>query len=123
VFVETDLQLAAIMGGLSVRTGHRVDLPFLMERWHRFVRSVEEGRDPAEDAYASDLAIRDLLADLITSVGSARGGEIEEAIRPDDEGFRLATQIVDHPLRSIRSDRWWWSRKPAGFGNFTQTTR
>ena len=121
--METDLQLAAIMGGLSVRTGHRVDLPHLLDRWREFVRGVQEGRRVTDEEFASDLAIRDLLAEVITGVGAARGQEIEEAIRDDDEAFRLATRIVDHPQRSTRSDRWWWSRRPAGFGNFTQTTQ
>jgi hypothetical protein len=120
--METDLQLAAIMGGLSVRTGQRVDLPLLLDRWSQFVREVQEGRRATDEEFADELAIRDLLAEVITGVGAARGQEIAEAVRPADEAFRLATRIVDHPQRSIRSDRWWWSRKPTGFGNFTQTT-
>jgi hypothetical protein len=121
--LETDLHLAAIMGGLSVRTGQRVDLPLLLDRWRDFVREVQEGRRATDEEFARELAIRDLLAEVITGVGAARGQEIAEAVRPADEAFRLATRIVDHPQRSIRSDRWWWSRKPTGFGNFTQTTQ
>jgi hypothetical protein len=121
--VETDLHLAAILGGLSVRTGQRVDLPLLLDRWRQFVAEVEEGQRATDEEFAPELAIRDLLAEVITGVGGPRGQEIAEAVRPADEAFRLATRIVDHPQRSIRSDRWWWSRKPAGFGNFTQTTQ
>ena len=120
---DTDLHLAAIMGGLSVRTGQRVDLPLLLDRWRGFVREISEGLRTTEDEFARELAIRDLLAEVITGVGAARGQEISDAVRPADEAFRLATRIVDHPQRSIRADRWWWSRKPAGFGLFTQTTK
>lgn len=120
--LETDLHLAAIMGGLSVRTGRRVDLPLLMERWREFVHRIQDGEVVSDEEYTADLAIRDLLAEVVTGVGPTRGAQIEEAIRPDDDTFRLATRVIDHPQRSIRSDRWWWSRKPAGFGNFTQTT-
>ena len=110
--MATDLQLAAILGGLSVREGRRIDVPSLAEGWRAFVRAVERGEVTPED-YPMSLENRDLLAEVIASVSPAARRQIQE----------LVTRIVDNPRRSVRADRWWWTRIPAGLGNYTETSR
>lgn len=120
--MATDLQLAAILGGLSVREGRRIDVPSLAEGWRAFVRAVERGEVTPED-YPSSLENRDLLAEVIASVSPAARRQIQELVTPDDDAYRAATRVVDNPRRSVRADRWWWTRIPAGLGNYTETSR
>ena len=120
--METDLQLAAVLGGLSLRTRQRVDLPSLTGRWRSFVREVREGHASPE-SIADELAVRDLIAEVMASVRSETARQIGELVRADDEAYRACNRVVDNPRRSLRADRWWWTRIPAGLGNFTETTR
>ena len=120
--METDLQLAAVLGGLSLRMRSRVDLPSLTGRWRSFVREVGEGHATPE-SFADELAVRDLIAEVMSSVRPQTALQIGELVREDDEAYRACTRIVDNPRRSVRSDRWWWTRIPAGLGNYTETTR
>ena len=120
--LEIDLQLAAVLSGLSLRTRQRVDLPSLTGRWHSFVREVRDGH-ASPDSFADELAVRDLIAEVMASVRSDTAHRIGELVREDDDAYRACTRIVDNPRRSVRADRWWWTRIPAGLGNYTETTR
>jgi hypothetical protein len=118
-----DLQLAATLSGLSLREGHRIDLDILARQWREFAGGLAAGSGVGPGEYNDALGARDLIADVIASVPAGRGRDIVELVEQADDQYRRATRVVDNPRRSVRADRWWWTRIPAGLGNFTETTR
>jgi hypothetical protein len=86
----------------------------LLQHWQRFVQEVEEGYRLSIYDFTLDLEMRDLLEEIKEAVPLRLRQEIEMALRPWDERFRLATQPSDRPIDAgVEEDaKEWWFRIP-----------
>ena len=70
----------------------------LLQHWHKFVQEVEEGYNLSIHDFTFDLSMRDLLEEVKEAVPLRLRQQIENAIRPVDERFKLATQPSTEPI-------------------------
>src|SRR5918992_1201980 len=84
----------------------------LLERWERFVSSVEIGYEGALDDYLQNLEIRDSLNSLLKRLPPEEREEIASFLSRWDERLRFTTRPTSHPLApSVGGpDSFWWSR-------------
>jgi hypothetical protein len=91
-----------------------VDLPWLLDRWERFVSEVETGFHHRLDEYTYELSLRDEIETIMKSVPERLSNEIRQRVAPSDHRFRFATKTVAKPLLPDVDgpDKYWWSRVP-----------
>jgi hypothetical protein len=85
-----------------------------IERWERFVRSVEAGYEGGLDDYLQNLEIRDSLSGLPKRLSPEEREEIAALLSRWDERLRFTTRPTSLPLAPSvdEPDSFWWSRVP-----------
>ena len=85
-----------------------------LERWERFVQSVEVGYEGSLDDYIQNLEIRDSLNTLLRRLPAEERQEIASLLSKWDERLRFTTRPTSFPLapRGEEVDSFWWSRVP-----------
>jgi hypothetical protein len=105
------------MSLLALQRGTSATPPSLNEllgQWTAFVRAVERGYDDSIYEYTNDLAVRDLLEDLLLESSSSLRIKLEAAIAPIDKRFVSATEPAATPLRTTKGElATWWVRVPS----------
>lgn len=107
--------LEPILTRLSTRLSRQVDIFHLFDRWEEFVRDVEKGYSLTGYDYVDDLAVRDLIGEVISAAPPMiRDKILKEGLDGLDQRFRVATRELPRPLRLATPERpgWWWLRAP-----------
>jgi len=93
--------------------GKKWSLEGLTADWRQFVSEVESGYQLTIYDYTNDLAIRDLLENLLKELPSSIGKKIESYLLPVDQLFRSTTTKINKPLLDDGTDQnWWWYQIP-----------
>jgi hypothetical protein len=85
----------------------------LIGRWREVVEQIEEGYEDNVYEYWNDVAMRDLLEELLAVVpaGSVRSWVTDEVCEIDIR-YRRGTREVDKPIFGSGERPWWWWRVP-----------
>lgn len=91
----------------------------LLKAWATIVSEVEQGYKLGIEDYTNDLAIRDILQELIQILSPDGQVVLKQLIEPMDARFLQATRPVDRPLLPPLGDEslgFWWYRIPKEAG-------
>lgn len=84
-----------------------------VRRWAQLVAEVEAGYALPDYEYINDVAVRDLLEDLLRGAPTELEARLREMLSPLDARFIRATWPVDVPIIEYREpDAFWWHRVP-----------
>ncbi len=108
---EIDL-LKPVLSAMSNRRKGVVTLEYLLSRWANFVSAVENIYEFSIYDYTNDLAVRDLLEEVLCICPERLRQKLLVKIKGIDDRFVTATSPVTHPLLRGESRDWWWYRVP-----------
>lgn len=111
---EEELVLEPILASISRKAGHTLTLPFLLERWEKFVSDVEGGYHDSIYEYTNDLSVRDPLQVVVDSSPLALHEKLIGELHIWDERFKKATEGSKRAVLpdKEKSQAWWWFRIP-----------
>jgi len=97
---------------------HAITLPYLANKWSRFVTNVENGYQLTIDDYTNSLAVRDLIQEILDVC--PENSSLKEWVSEWENRFIKVTKVVKEPLLPPfpnESLGWWWFRIPINPGN------
>lgn len=104
--------LKPVLSAMSNRRKGTVTLEYLLSRWAEFVAAVENTYKFSIYDYTNDIAVRDLLEEILGVSPELLRRKILVKIKGLDDRFVTATSPVTHPLLGGGSRNWWWYRIP-----------
>lgn len=118
--MTSDLSLSAenidllkpILSAMSHERKGMVTLEYLLGRWADFVDTVENLYNYTIYDYKNDLAVRDLLEEILRVSPELLRRKLLMKIEGLDNRFVTATRPVTHPLLGGESKNWWYYRVP-----------
>jgi hypothetical protein len=84
-------EIAPVLETFSRGARRPITLDYLYGRWSDFVREVERGYDASIYDYTNDLSVRDMVEDILLSVGDSTREKLNTALQPYDSRFYQAT--------------------------------
>jgi hypothetical protein len=116
--MDENLALARILVLQTERAKHTISLPYMMDKWSRFVAKVENGYQLTVDDYTNSLSVRDLIQEVLNVC--PKNGDLQRWIMECDNRFIAVTKVTKKPLLLPLNDEslgWWWFRVPENPGN------
>jgi hypothetical protein len=108
-------RILAIRSQMAKRT---ITLPYLTNKWSRFVMKVEEEYRLTIDDYTNSLSVRDILQEVLDTC--SENVSLKEWISHWDNRFVQATKELQGsllPSLKNESQGWWWYRFPTHPGS------
>lgn len=112
---EEESLIATTAQRLSSQASGSINLNQLLSRYEAFVTEVENGYELTGYDYANDLALRDLLDELVSAMPPKIRDKINsQQLDSLDERFQQTTREMANPLplAAPKRPRWWWFRMP-----------
>jgi hypothetical protein len=97
---------------------HAITLPYLTNKWSRFVTNLENGYQLTIDDYTNSLSVRDHIQEILDVC--PENSSLKEWVSEWDHRFIKVTKVVKESLLPAfpnESLGWWWFRIPIKPGN------
>ena len=108
----------SVLSPLSERAKFSLSLDRLLQRWDEVVTQVERGYADSIYEYTNDLATRDVIQKLLSSVSEHLRSKLTALVKIGDDRFYEATCKVDRGLTGGKNseEHPWWFRIPRHAG-------
>lgn len=116
---EEEWVLEPILTAISRVAQRDFTLSDLLEKWMRFVLSVEHGYNDSIYEYTNDLSVRELLEKVTDASPQSLRNKLLKELKAWDDRLMAVTKPAPQPLMERKGEKpaWWWFRIPSKPGN------